>query len=222
VKSLVLAFSGSIGSGKSTLSLSVAKALNWPYVSFGNHVRTVALLRGLGESREVLQEVGESLIQEGWEQFCKSVLAQTTWEPGEPLVVDGIRHVEAVETLQLLIVPSELLLIHITLNEPTRKARLYKRDVLMCLRSRFHVSRQQKNISYAPLLPGDIRPFKHPFGDCLCRPEQVFSRVSCLIVRSGCTTQVSARERGLRGYGSPPAPAHLGSGATNSGCLPPA
>jgi len=53
-------------------------------------------------------------------------------------------------------------------------------------------------------------------------PEQVFSRVSCLIVRSGCTTQVSARERGLRGYGSPPAPAHLGSGATNSGCLPPA
>jgi len=128
VKSLVLAFSGSIGSGKSTLSLSVAKALNWPYVSFGNHVRTVALLRGLGESREILQEVGESLIQEGWEQFCKSVLAQTTWEPGEPLVVDGIRHVEVVETLQLLIVPSELLLIHITLNEPTRKARLYKRS----------------------------------------------------------------------------------------------
>ncbi len=128
MKSLVLTFSGSIGSGKSTLSLSVAKALNWPYVSFGNYVRTVALLRGLGESREVLQEVGESLIQEGWEQFCKSVLAQTTWEPGEPLVVDGIRHVEAVEMLQLLIVPSELLLIHITLNEPTRKARLYKRS----------------------------------------------------------------------------------------------
>ena len=128
MKSLVLAFSGSIGSGKSTLSLSVAKALNWPYVSFGNYVRTVALLRGLGESREVLQEVGESLIQEGWEQFCKSVLAHATWGPGESLVVDGIRHVEAVEMLRLLVVPSELLLIHITLNELTRKARLYKRS----------------------------------------------------------------------------------------------
>jgi len=128
VKSLVLAFSGSIGSGKSTLSLSVAKALNWPYVSFGNYVRTVALLRGLGESREVLQEVGESLIQEGWEQFCKSVLAQAPWAPGEPLVVDGIRHVEAVEMLRLLVVPSELLLIHITLNDLTRKARLNKRS----------------------------------------------------------------------------------------------
>ena len=128
MKSLVLAFSGSIGSGKSTLSLRVAEALNWPYVSFGNYVRAVALLRGLGESREVLQEVGESLIQEGWEQFCKSVLAQATWEPGEPLVVDGIRHVEAVEMLRLLIAPSELLLIYITLNETTRKARLYKRN----------------------------------------------------------------------------------------------
>jgi dephospho-CoA kinase len=128
VKSIVLAFSGSIGSGKSTLSLSVTKALNWPYNSFGNYVRTVALRRGLGESREALQEVGESLIQEGWEQFCKSVLAQTTWEPGEPLVVDGVRHVEAVEMLRLLVVPSELLLIHIGLNEPTRKARLYKRS----------------------------------------------------------------------------------------------
>ncbi len=48
---------------------------------------------------------------------------------------------------------------------------------------------------------GDLRPFKHPFGDCLCRPEQVFSRVSCLIVQSGCTTQASERERGLRGSG---------------------
>ena len=128
MKSLVLAFSGSIGSGKSTLSLSVAKALTWPYISFGNYVRTVALLRGLGESREVLQEVGESLIQEGWEQFCKSVLAQATWKPGEPLVVDGIRHVEAVEMLRLLVVPSELLLIHITLNDLTRKTRLNKRS----------------------------------------------------------------------------------------------
>jgi len=37
-------------------------------------------------------------------------------------------------------------------------------DVLMCLRSRFHVSRQQKNISSAPPLLGDIHPFKHPLG----------------------------------------------------------
>ena len=128
MKPFVLAFSGSIGSGKSTLSLSLAQALNWPYVSFGNYVRSVALLRRLGESREILQEVGESLIQEGWEQFCKSVLAQATWKPGEPLVVDGIRHIEALEMLRLLVVPSELLLIHIMVNELTRQARLDKRS----------------------------------------------------------------------------------------------
>lgn len=128
MKSFVLAFSGSIGSGKTTLSLSVAKTLNWPYISFGNYVRTVARRRGLGESREVLQEVGESLIQEGWEQFCKSTLTQITWEPGQPLVIDGIRHVEAVEMLRLLVLPSELLLIHIMLDELTRKTRLHKRS----------------------------------------------------------------------------------------------
>ena len=53
-------------------------------------------------------------------------------------------------------------------------------------------------------------------------PEQVFSRVDGLIGQSRCPTRASEWERGLRGYGSPPAPAHLGSGATNSGCLPPA
>jgi adenylate kinase family enzyme len=128
VKPFVLAFSGSIGSGKTTLSLSIAKALNWPYISFGNYVRTVALLRGLGESREVLQEVGESLIQEGWKQFCKSTLAQATWEPGQFLVIDGIRHVEAVEMLRLLVMPSELLHIHIMVNDFTRKTRLDRRS----------------------------------------------------------------------------------------------
>jgi len=51
-------------------------------------------------------------------------------------------------------------------------------DVLMCLRSRFHVSRQQKNISYAPPLLGDIRPFKHPFGDCLGPRQSRFSPAS--------------------------------------------
>src|SRR6266702_3054160 len=127
MKSIILAFSGSIGSGKSTLSLNVAKALNWPYVSFGNYGRAVAKIRGLEESRAVLQDVSESLIKEGWEQFCRSVLAQVAWKPGDSLVVDGIRHIEAIDTLRLLIAPSELLLIYITVNETTRKTRLRER-----------------------------------------------------------------------------------------------
>jgi len=104
---LILAFSGGIGSGKSTLSSGVAEALEWPRVSFGRYVRAVALDRGLdAESREVLQEVGESLITAGWVPFCRAVLTQADWRPERSLVVDGIRHVEALQTLRALAAPS--------------------------------------------------------------------------------------------------------------------
>ena len=129
MKPVVLAFSGSIASGKSTLSRAVAETLDWPYVSFGDFVRTVAQSRGLGDSREALQEVGVSLIREGWTQFCRSVLNQITWRPGQPLVVDGIRHIEAVSELQKLVAPSEFLLVFVETSNPIREARLRTRKV---------------------------------------------------------------------------------------------
>ena len=140
MRPVVLAFSGGIASGKSTLSRSVAKTLDWPWVSFGDYVRTVAQNRSLGNSREVLQEVGSSLIKEGWTQFCSSVLNQITWRPGQSLVVDGIRHAEAVYELQKLVAPSEFLLVFVETSDPMRKARLRARKVadyekLQCIES---------------------------------------------------------------------------------------
>ncbi len=132
MKPIVLGFAGSIASGKSTLSIEVASSLGWQRVSFGDYVRTVAQRQGLSESREVLQAIGASLIDQGMEQFCKSVLAQVNWEPGQPLVVDGIRHAEAVGTLRRLVAPLELLLIFVAVNEPTREARLIERGLTHC------------------------------------------------------------------------------------------
>ncbi len=129
MKPCVLAFSGSIASGKSTLSLRIAEELNWQYASFGNHVRSVARVRGLEESREILQNIGQSLIEEGWKQFCWSVLCQARWASGEPLVIDGIRHVEAITTLRALIFPLELLLIFIDTSESIRETRLSQRSM---------------------------------------------------------------------------------------------
>jgi len=126
---IVLAFSGGIASGKSTLSAAVAQSLGWPRVSFGAYVRKQAEYRGLEISRETLQEIGSSLIQEGWRQFCQNVLAQATWKSGQPLVVDGIRHVEAVDELQRLVNPAQLRLIFIDLPESTRRERLHQRDL---------------------------------------------------------------------------------------------
>jgi dephospho-CoA kinase len=129
-KPMVLAFAGSMASGKSTLSRGIAQTLGWPRVSFGDYVRHVVQGRGLQCSREVLQEVGAAMIEEqGWKAFCCAVLAQGKWEPGQSLVVDGIRHAEAVETLRQLVAPSELFLIFIAVEEPTRRARLHQRSI---------------------------------------------------------------------------------------------
>jgi dephospho-CoA kinase len=127
-KPLVLAFAGSIASGKSTLSAGIAQTLGWRYASFGDYVRQVARERGLDGSREVLQEVGAALIDQGWKHFCWAVLGQVEWEPGQSLVIDGIRHVEAVEVLRQLVAPSEVLLVFIAGEESIRHARLRQRS----------------------------------------------------------------------------------------------
>jgi hypothetical protein len=119
----VLAFSGGIRSGKSTVSTGVAKALGCLRVSFGNYVRTITQLRGLEDCRKNWQAVGESLIQEDLNQFCAAVLAQAAWEPGGPLVVDGVRHVEVAEALKCLVSPSGLRLIYIHTDDESRERR---------------------------------------------------------------------------------------------------
>ncbi len=124
---LLLAFAGSIGSGKSTLAQAVGDILGWPVVSFGDYVRRVAVQRGSGESRAALQAVGEALIAEGWPTFCAAVLTQGSWTAGQPLIVDGIRHSEAVETLQRLVTPLPVRLVVIDVAVTTRTARIQNR-----------------------------------------------------------------------------------------------
>jgi hypothetical protein len=89
----------------------------------------VAQGRGLDDSREVLQEVGATLIDQGWEEFCRAVLKQVDWEPGQPLIIDGIRHIEAVGVLRQLVAPSAFLLVFIAVDGLTRKERLRQRGV---------------------------------------------------------------------------------------------
>jgi adenylate kinase family enzyme len=120
----VLAFSGGIRSGKSTVSTGVAEALGCPRVSFGNYVRMITQFRGLEECRKSWQAVGESLIQEDLNQFCGAVLAQAPWEPGGPLVVDGVRHVKVAQALKSLVSPSGLRLIYIDADDAIREQRL--------------------------------------------------------------------------------------------------
>ncbi len=130
-KGIVFGFSGCIASGKTTISEGVANYLGLPRVSFGDYVRKMARHKGLDDSsRDILQSVGESLIIEGWMKFCKSVLKQVKWEPGQSLVIDGVRHQAAIDTLKLLVKPSLFLLIHININESEQKTRLNRKEII--------------------------------------------------------------------------------------------
>jgi cytidylate kinase len=125
---LVLAFSGKIGSGKTTLSQQVADALGWRRASFGEYLCTFAQSQGLEVSRDVLQELGESLVARGPDDFCKTVLAHFGWNSGEPLVIDGVRHAAVFEALRRLVAPLELRLVFVSVDETTRLKRLKQTD----------------------------------------------------------------------------------------------
>lgn len=122
--SIVVAIAGAIGSGKTTLSNALSHSLGWPRVGFGDYVRKVAASRGQDESRETLQQIGESLLADGVPEFCTAVLNQVNWQPGQPLVIDGIRHIEVAEALRDLVLPATLKLVFVAIEEPRRLLRL--------------------------------------------------------------------------------------------------
>jgi dephospho-CoA kinase len=130
MKPVVLAFSGSIASGKSTLSGEIAEVLQWSRVSFGDYVRSVARHQGFSESREVLQAIGADLVEKDVEGFCRSVLDQVNWQSGQPIIIDGIRHAKVLNNLRQIVAPMRLYLILVTVDEATRSDRLLEREAI--------------------------------------------------------------------------------------------
>jgi dephospho-CoA kinase len=125
VKSKIVGFAGRIKSGKSTISRRVAKDLGWTWVSFGDLLRDEASRRGLApSSREVLQNLGRELIRGGWKTFCSALLKKAGWAPSQPLIVDSVRHIEAIDTLKLLTAPSEVKLVFVATDDKVRQFRL--------------------------------------------------------------------------------------------------
>ena len=124
----ILCFAGASGSGKSTLGREIGLVLAWPVASFGEHVRAVTKHRGLSEDRHTLQDIGQELIDNGWEAFCAAVLADAGWKDGLSVVVDGVRHKEALQTLKKLAPDSTVLLVFIDVSASQRAERLITRD----------------------------------------------------------------------------------------------
>lgn len=124
----ILAFSGGISSGKTTISEKIASELSWKRTSFGDYVRVVAERKGIERSRENLQQLGEKEIGAGCENFCKNVLSLINWKKGENLIIDGIRHQEALDSLKKITNPSDVYLIYIDLDLASRESRIVNSD----------------------------------------------------------------------------------------------
>ena len=90
----VICFSGKIGSGKSSVSASVAKGLDCKLASFGGYIRhMVEMQDGDPKNRQ-------------------------------DLVVDGIRHVDVFSTLSRLLPDCTVSLIHLDLDDNLRRSRM--------------------------------------------------------------------------------------------------
>jgi dephospho-CoA kinase len=125
----VVAFGGRIASGKSTLATAVIGQLEIRSASFGDAVRAEAARRGLPADRATLQGLGDELIAAGWDAFVDTVVRQAHWDGIEPLVVDGVRHVEAVRALERRCAPHPVVVVFIEAAPDQRAQRLARRGV---------------------------------------------------------------------------------------------
>jgi cytidylate kinase len=96
----VLAIAGPIGSGKTTTATLLAQRLGWPQDGYGDTIRAIATARGLPASRSTLQQLGVELANTDWDSFTRLVLDHARWAPGQPLILDGLRHLPAATALR--------------------------------------------------------------------------------------------------------------------------
>lgn len=128
--SLVVCISGRMASGKSTISKSLAAALGWRHVGFGEYLRSQLVLNGQDlESRKALQELGERLLQADPRAFVMNVLHSIKYTPGDCLIVDGVRHARIFRIIEALVLPATSKLIFISLEDVTRRRRIALRGI---------------------------------------------------------------------------------------------
>ena len=123
----VVALAGPPASGKSTVARSLSRETNWPVVSFGQYILQIAQESDLLLHRANLQKVGQALVDKGPRRFCEEVLHWASWQPGQPLILDGIRHVAVSEELRSLTAPMSYYLVYLEIDQAVQQARLTKR-----------------------------------------------------------------------------------------------
>jgi len=123
----IIVVSGKIASGKTTFAHALANHLGVDCIGFGDEVRSIAESRGLPLTREMLQSVGEEQVRDRPRAFCEAVLRRANYQPGQGLVLEGLRHAEILALLRELLSPVKLVHVHILSSEEERQQRIATR-----------------------------------------------------------------------------------------------
>lgn len=131
----VICLSGGIASGKTTVAQALAKRFpNVAVRSFGDVVRQQARGQEKALDRAALQEVGLSLVQAGWQAFIGALL-QNVSQSIDVLIVEGIRHVEAVDELRRRRLSDRVLTVYLKVGFAVQEQRLRERGESSASRS---------------------------------------------------------------------------------------
>jgi dephospho-CoA kinase len=123
----LICLAGGIASGKTTLAAGLQAALPGSVrLAFGDVVRRRAQAVHPEPTREELQETGLQLIHEGWPAFVGELLSDLGGDPSV-LIVEGIRHPEAVGALHEQLPERRVLLVYVEVSDRQRNERLAQR-----------------------------------------------------------------------------------------------
>lgn len=169
---MLVCFSGQIGSGKSSVSSAVAITLGWRRTGFGEFLRDeIVRTGGDPQSREALQNLGQRLIETDPEAFCRSVLAAGGFTPGDDFLIDGVRHVEIFRILGRIAAPSTARLLFLSVDEAHRLARVADRadkdDFARAATHRVEAELRDDLPALADAVVDATRPFDDVVADCL-------------------------------------------------------
>lgn len=123
----IICLGGGIASGKTTVAQALADAWrNSSVRSFGDVVRARVRAEGLVADRAILQEMGIRLIMEGWSAFVDALLTDLSPQV-ELLILDGVRHVEAVCELRRRFPMVPVRLVFLATHESIMQQRMVQR-----------------------------------------------------------------------------------------------
>lgn len=119
VRPVALIFSGPIGSGKTTISRSLAEKTGIPRVSFGDIIRKRASNRGLRTDRTSLQEFGAKIVRDNPRELCLELLSAVPDLCDTGVIIDGLRHERVLRLLREMLTPVAAHLIFVEPKEIT-------------------------------------------------------------------------------------------------------